>query len=137
MAAYTKFFNALSIFLSSSFDISFDIINASNFLGCNPNETNSDEVSDYLTSLTYSNNSFILKIPNGTNTSEDCEKNTIWGTVGLLLIFAPGLIAMPPVLYEKISRKITTARLDCEDLRIIIYIISVLFNIIDFLINVK
>ena len=80
MGINTNLLNALSTFLSSSFDVGSDLINSLDFMGYNASETISDTVYGTPKALTGNNVSTFLQIRNGTNSSnisEGMARNTI------------------------------------------------------------
>ena len=102
MGFLENFSSASSHFLASFFDIGTDLINSLDFLGYNVSEMISDTVIDSLHSPESTHNVSSVKVSNPTNAdkiAEKYEKHEIWGLLGIFIIFFPGIVAIPPVLF--------------------------------------
>ena len=94
-------------FSTSSFDMGSDIANALTFMGYfNPSNNN--------VSSNASNSSFqFINESNSENITSDALNVTvvrdrvhqIWGTIGLVLVFVPGIITMLPQMISDIYKK--------------------------------
>ena len=101
-------FSATSTFGASSFDIGSDLINSLDFLGYNISRTISDTLSNSLYSSEEDRNSTYIDAFNGNSTAkfvQNHEEHAIWGTLGILIMFLPGIIAMPPFMYSLMKDK--------------------------------
>ena len=87
MGSCGQLFTGFSTFGSSSFDIGSDLINSLDFLGYN--------VSDTITDTVFGSNT--------TANIDKYEEHKIWGTLGIFLIFLPGIIAPLPIVLALIA----------------------------------
>ena len=87
MGGCGQLFTAFSTLVSSSFDIGSDLINSLDFLGYNV----SDSITDTVFGL------------NTTANIDKYEEHKIWGTLGICLIFLPGIIIPLPFVMEYIA----------------------------------
>ena len=108
MGFFAKLFSATSTLGASSFDIGSDLINSLDFLGYNISRTISDTLSSSFHTLEEDRNLTFLDIINGTSTIrslENYEKHAIWGFLGISIIFLPGIIAIPPIMYYAMNNQ--------------------------------
>lgn len=108
MGVTSLIFSAFSTLCSTSFDIGSDLVNSLDFLGYCVSDTIAGAVSGSLSASMECENSSSLQegsYLNSTETSEKCEEHKIWGTLGILLIFLPGIIAPIPFIVVVIFKR--------------------------------
>merc|ERR1712062_618535 len=80
---------------TSTFDIVSDVLNGLNLLGFMNSSSDDYKLSSYNETFDGSYPTlFSAPYSNGNGTIGENEKNTIWGAVGLCIIFVPGVIIM-------------------------------------------
>ena len=100
-------FGATSTFGATSFDIGSDLINSLDFLGYNASHIIINNLLNQFYSSKEDHNLTCTDTFNGTTIAESAEKveiHQIWGILGILIMFLPGIASILPFLFSTIKR---------------------------------
>ena len=100
-------FGATSTFGATSFDIGSDLINSLDFLGYNASHIILNNLLNQFYSSKEDHNLTCTDTFNGTTIAESAEKveiHQIWGILGILIMFLPGIASILPFLFSTIKR---------------------------------
>ena len=86
MSCTINLIKSLFSFLTSMFDVVSDVVNSMDFLG-------------YNASHAVTSNTFLQHLRGKSTNNNISGENTIWGIVGMVIIFLPGIITLPPTLF--------------------------------------
>ena len=100
-------FGATSTFGATFFDLGSDLINSLDFLGYNVSQILLDNLLNTFYSSKEDHNLTCIDMFNGTSRAESADNeeiHKIWGALGILIMFLPGIVSIPPCLFLTIKK---------------------------------